>query len=93
MLHNQFSLEMQESVKKHIQEKTQLLSQRPEMLDSGFLALGRFYSILAHTVDAAKQYVRDASRIFLEFSGLIRTDQLEKSLRSDITYGEYQRLN
>ena len=84
---------MQERVKKHIPGKTKLLSRHPEILDAGFLASGRFYSMLAHTVDAAEQYVKEASRIFLEISGLIRTDPLEKSLRDDIAHGEFQRLN
>ena len=64
-----------------------------EMLDAGFLASGRFYSMLAHTVNAAEQYVKEASRIFLEISELIRTDQLEKSLRGEIAHGGFQRLN
>jgi glutamate-1-semialdehyde 2,1-aminomutase len=64
-----------------------------EMLDAGFLASGRFYSMLAHTVEAADQYVKETSRIFLEITELIRTDQLEKSLRGDIAHSGFQRLN
>ena len=49
--------------------------------------------MLAHTVDAADQYVKETSRIFLEIAELIRTDQLEKSLRGDIAHSGFQRLN
>jgi glutamate-1-semialdehyde 2,1-aminomutase len=64
-----------------------------EMLDAGFLASGRFYAMLSHTVQATELYINEVSRIFLEISQLLDRNTLESSLRGGIAHNGFQRLN
>ena len=64
-----------------------------EMLDVGYLASGRFYAMLSHTMEATELYVQEASRIFLEISDLLRTKSLSSKLKGGVAHSGFQRLN
>jgi glutamate-1-semialdehyde aminotransferase len=64
-----------------------------EMLDAGYLASGRFYAMLSHTMETTELYVQEASRIFLEISELLRTNSLSSKLKGDVAHSGFQRLN
>ncbi len=64
-----------------------------EMIKVGFLASGRFYSMFAHEVDSAKNYVCETKRIFKEIANLIEEGSLRKSLSGGIAHAGFQRLN
>ncbi len=64
-----------------------------EMLDAGYLASGRFYAMLSHTIEATELYVQETSRIFLEISELLRTNSLSSKLKGDVAHSGFQRLN
>jgi hypothetical protein len=64
-----------------------------EMLGVGYLASGRFYAMLSHTMEATELYVQEASRIFLEISELLRTKSLSSKLKGGVAHSGFQRLN
>jgi len=64
-----------------------------EMLEAGYLASGRFYAMLSHTMEATELYVQEASRIFLEISDLLRTKSLYSKLKGGVAHSGFQRLN
>ena len=64
-----------------------------EMLDAGFLASGRFYAMLSHTLEATELYVNQVSRIFLEISDLLKTNSLSSKLKGGVAHNGFQRLN
>ena len=64
-----------------------------EMLDAGFLASGRFYAMLSHSLEATELYVNQVSRIFLEISDLLKTNSLSSKLKGGVAHSGFQRLN
>ncbi|MEI7669379.1 MAG: aminotransferase class III-fold pyridoxal phosphate-dependent enzyme [Pseudomonadota bacterium] len=64
-----------------------------EMMEVGFLAAGRFYSMLAHTFEAAESYVYETSKIFLRIAELLDSNSLEKQLRGGVAHNGFRRLS
>jgi hypothetical protein len=64
-----------------------------EMLEAGFLASGRFYAMLSHTMEVTELYVNQVSRIFLEISDLLKTNSLHSKLKGAVAHNGFQRLN
>jgi glutamate-1-semialdehyde aminotransferase len=64
-----------------------------EMLDAGFLASGRFYAMLSHSLEATELYVNQVSRIFLTISDLLKTNSLSSKLKGGVAHSGFQRLN
>jgi len=64
-----------------------------EMLEVGFLASGRFYAMLSHSLEAADLYVNQVSRIFYEISQLLKSDSLASKLKGGVAHSGFQRLN
>lgn len=64
-----------------------------EMLNRGFLASGRFYSMYAHSIDIAERYVRETEEIFCMISELMKSNRLESELKGEIAHAGFKRLN
>ena len=64
-----------------------------EMLEVGFLASGRFYAMLSHTLEATDLYVDQVSRIFYEISQLLKSNSLTSKLKGGVAHSGFQRLN
>jgi glutamate-1-semialdehyde aminotransferase len=64
-----------------------------EMLEVGFLASGRFYSMLSHSLEATDLYVNETSRIFSDISQLLKSGSLSSKLRGGVAHSGFQRLN
>jgi hypothetical protein len=64
-----------------------------EMLDAGFLASGRFYAMLSHSLEATELYINQVSRIFLTISDLLKTNSLSSKLKGGVAHNGFQRLN
>jgi glutamate-1-semialdehyde 2,1-aminomutase len=64
-----------------------------EMLDAGFLASGRFYAMLSHSVEVTELYLNQVSRIFLEISDLLKSNSLSSKLKGGVAHSGFQRLN
>jgi glutamate-1-semialdehyde aminotransferase len=64
-----------------------------EMLEVGFLASGRFYSMLSHSLEATDLYVDETSRIFSDISRLLKSGSLSSRLRGGVAHSGFQRLN
>ena len=64
-----------------------------EMLDVGFLASGRFYAMLSHSLEATDLYINQVSRIFSEISKLLKSDSLSSKLKGGVAHSGFQRLN
>jgi glutamate-1-semialdehyde 2,1-aminomutase len=63
-----------------------------EMLDAGFLASGRFYAMLSHTLEVTELYLNQVSRIFFEISELVKSNSLLSKLRGGVAHNGFQRL-
>jgi glutamate-1-semialdehyde aminotransferase len=64
-----------------------------EMLEVGFLASGRFYAMLSHSLETTDLYVNQVSRIFYEISQLLKSDSLTSKLKGGVAHSGFQRLN
>lgn len=62
------------------------------MLELGFLASGRFYSMFAHTDEDVESYLENTKVIFREIKERVEDGTLEKHLKGPVAHDGFKRL-